>query len=183
VIPVCVKHGSTGFCTYCCKEDGHKMCSSTRPGINDEYAKSIHDGVSRIGALMDKSKKETSGVTVVAGSRCRDCGEDGHIMCSRTKPNTNDEYTKKASKIRPNLLPYEAVIEGIKAMEYGAKKYGPEQWRDVDMERVDFLNALERHLLAYKSGEKLAEDSGVSHLGHIIANCAILLVKFDKAGK
>lgn len=93
------------------------------------------------------------------------------------------EYEKKADKIRPSLLPYEAVLEGIKAMEFGAKKYGVDQWRTVDMNPVDFLNALERHLLAYKQGELLAEDSGVSHLGHIIANCAILLVKFDLKGK
>lgn len=95
----------------------------------------------------------------------------------------SEAYQQKAAKIRPCLLPYEATLEGIKAMEFGAGKYGPDQWREVDMRPEDFLNALERHLLAYKSGEKLAEDSGVSHLGHIIANCAILLVKFDQAGK
>lgn len=98
--------------------------------------------------------------------------------CIHKSPVT-EEYKKKSNKLRPNLLPYEAVLEGIKAMEFGAQKYGPDQWREVDMKPVDFLNALERHLLAYKAGDRLAEDSQVSHLGHIIANCAILLVKFD----
>lgn len=87
-------------------------------------------------------------------------------------------YEVKAAKLRPSLLPIEAVVEGIKAMEFGATKYGTHQWREVDLTEEDFLNALERHLIAYKQGEKNASDSGVSHLGHIIANCGILLSKF-----
>lgn len=89
-------------------------------------------------------------------------------------------YAAKASKLRPSLLPVEAVEEGIKAMEFGAQKYGPHQWRQVDMQRDEFLDALERHIIALRKGETHAPDSGVHHLGHVIANCGIILAKFGK---
>lgn len=89
-------------------------------------------------------------------------------------------YIAKEAKLRPSLLPVEAIIEGVKAMEFGAKKYGRDQWRTIDMAQVEFVDALERHLIAYKQGEFEATDSKVSHLGHIIANCAILLARFNK---
>jgi hypothetical protein len=37
-----------------------------------------------------------------------------------------------------------------------------------------YLDAMERHLLALRDGEDVAEDSKVPHLGHIIACGAIL---------
>lgn len=91
-----------------------------------------------------------------------------------------ESYSAKAAKFRPSLLPVEATIEGAKAMEFGAQKYGVDQWREVDMKPREFYDALERHLIALKQGEKVASDSGVHHLGHIIANCAILLARFEK---
>jgi len=91
---------------------------------------------------------------------------------------TLEAYKEKQSKIRPSLLPVEVVIEGTKAMEFGALKYGADQWKEVDMDARQFMDALERHLIALKQGEMHAQDSGVHHLGHIIANCGILLNKF-----
>ncbi len=88
------------------------------------------------------------------------------------------EYEAKASKPRPSLFPVEGYLAGIAAMEFGASKYGADAWRNAPMLEEEFLNALERHLIAYKQGEKVAPDSGVSHLGHIIANCAIISAKY-----
>lgn len=109
----------------------------------------------------------------------------GYTKSDNSTTQTNIEivpgsYAEKASKLRPSLLPVEATVEGTKAMEFGAAKYGAHQWRTANLTEEDFLNALERHLIAYKQGEKNAQDSGVSHLGHIIANCGILLARFSK---
>lgn len=93
---------------------------------------------------------------------------------------TTSPYSQKAAKLRPTLFPTEALLEGIKAFEFGTTKYAVDDWKVADLRPRDILNALERHLIAYKLGEKLASDSQVSHLGHIIANCAILLARFDK---
>lgn len=104
----------------------------------------------------------------------------GTVTVVSPKPKTqSDAYAEKASKLRPTLLPVEVLVEGSRAMEFGAKKYGADQWREADLTARDFVDALMRHLIAYQQGEKAAPDSGVSHLGHIIANCGILLARFE----
>jgi hypothetical protein len=59
-------------------------------------------------------------------------------------------------------------------MKNGADKYGPYNWRDKKVRMTIYLDAIERHLLALRDGEDIAEDSKVPHLGHIIA-CGALL--------
>lgn len=88
-------------------------------------------------------------------------------------------HALKRAKYRPSLLPVEATLAGVLAMEFGVGKHGLDSWKKPEYERVEFIDALERHLIALKQGEKFANDSGVHHLGHIIANCAILLAKFE----
>lgn len=46
---------------------------------------------------------------------------------------------------------------------------------------MTYLGAIRRHLDDFLEGENLAPDSGVHHLGHIAANCGILL-DADKHG-
>jgi hypothetical protein len=123
---------------------------------------------------------------VSSGSRCFEHGEYEGLYCRPCQYETQTSnatssiaYKEKLSKYRPSLLPSQVVVEGAKAMEFGAQKYGVDQWKTVDMEARQFIDALERHLIAYKQGERVAGDSQVSHLGHIIANCAILLARFE----
>ena len=78
-------------------------------------------------------------------------------------------------KVPLNLLPAAGRIWGAKAMQDGARKYGPYNWRDKKIIASIYLDAIERHLLAFVDGEDLAEDSKVHHLGHIIADASILL--------
>ena len=40
---------------------------------------------------------------------------------------------------------------------------------------MTYLGAMKRHIDALLDGEDLAPDSGVHHLGHIAASCAIVL--------
>lgn len=102
-----------------------------------------------------------------------------------SNPNKQElAYITKASKVRLHLLPYEAQEQGALAMMDGAAKYGEENWRtDERVTREKLLEALDRHLLCIRKGETHAHDSGVHHLGHIIANCSILLARFEKESK
>lgn len=62
--------------------------------------------------------------------------------------------------------------------EYGAKKYGRNNWRKCDdLER--YRNALTRHLFAYLSGEWADADHGHAHLGAVAWN-ALVLLELDK---
>lgn len=61
------------------------------------------------------------------------------------------------------------------ALSHGADKYGPWNWRENKIEMMTYLGAMKRHIDALLDGEDLAPDSGVHHLGHIAASCAIVL--------
>jgi hypothetical protein len=78
------------------------------------------------------------------------------------------------TKVPLGLLPAAGKIYGAMAMKHGADKYGPYNWREKKITMSIYLDALERHLLAYRDGEDEAKDSGLSHLAHIIAGASII---------
>lgn len=87
---------------------------------------------------------------------------------------TNPKDLVGIKKISLGLFPGAGKIYGAMAMENGASKYGPYNWRDKKVKMSIYLDAIERHLLALRDGEDIAVDSGVHHLGHIIACGGIL---------
>lgn len=60
---------------------------------------------------------------------------------------------------------YKAVAE---VLTKGAEKYSVNNWVDLEISRV--LDAMERHINAYRMGEEYAPDSKQHHLAHVIAN-------------
>ena len=87
---------------------------------------------------------------------------------------TNPKDLIGITKVQVGLFPSAGTIEGARAMEDGAKKYGAYNWREHPVKMTIYLDAAERHLMALRDGEDNAEDSGVSHLGHILSCAAIL---------
>lgn len=83
----------------------------------------------------------------------------------------------EAGKLKPqlHLLPTAALEAAAGALSLGASKYGPWNWRGGQVASSTYTGAMLRHLLAWRDGEDIDPESGVSHLGHVIANCAILL--------
>jgi hypothetical protein len=79
-----------------------------------------------------------------------------------------------AKKAPLRYVPAALMIEASGPMEDGAIKYGPFNWREQPVEMVTYLEAIQRHLLALLDGQDYAEDSGHSHLGHIIAGAGII---------
>lgn len=82
-------------------------------------------------------------------------------------------------KVPLHLLPPAGKIHGAMAMKNGAVKYGPYNWREEKVNAAVYISAMMRHLEAFQDGEDYAEDSGVHHLGHIIAGASILLDAFE----
>lgn len=73
-------------------------------------------------------------------------------------------------------VPDVSVYYMAQAMDDGARKYGRFNWRHGDGVNLSvYVNAMQRHLAAFKSGEDTASDSGVHHLAHLMAGAAILL--------
>jgi hypothetical protein len=72
------------------------------------------------------------------------------------------------NKAQYSLIPPDALKAVAEVMTEGAKKYSANNWVGLELSRV--LDALERHINAFKSGEDYATDSGQHHMAHAIAN-------------
>lgn len=84
-----------------------------------------------------------------------------------------------STKPRLALVPPSLIIGVAKVLTYGAKKYKVNNWRKTpDIE--SYISALDRHLLAWRSGEELDPESGLHHLEHAACNIAFLIELKDK---
>jgi hypothetical protein len=83
-----------------------------------------------------------------------------------------------ASKLRYSLLPLDSLQEVIKVLEFGAKKYAPDNWKYVDDAEARYWDAAMRHIVAYKIEDKADSETGLSHLAHAIC-CLLFLINFD----
>jgi len=79
------------------------------------------------------------------------------------------------NKLRYTLIPPVALKGLAEVLTFGAAKYAPDNWKYVENGKVRYLDALYRHLEAYRSGEILDPESGLSHLKHILTNAVFLL--------
>jgi hypothetical protein len=78
-------------------------------------------------------------------------------------PTVENEKGAKQSKVlyRFDLLDPKAMFEMTRVLEEGAKKYGEDNWRGIDIR--DHLNHMIIHAYAY-----LAGDQSDEHLSHIM---------------
>lgn len=75
-----------------------------------------------------------------------------------------------------SLLPMEAVEEIVKVLEFGAKKYAADNWREGSgFSWLRVANSLRRHLYAWLRGEDRDPETGLSHLAHAGCNVLFLL--------
>ena len=103
----------------------------------------------------------------------------GHIgipsmWVSKESVESDQEAKADAGKPRPTLCPVSLINAVTAIREYGCRKYhDPENWRKVEPQR--YRDALYRHWLAYLSGARTDEESGLPHLWHIACNLAFLI--------
>lgn len=100
---------------------------------------------------------------------------------SSTSSENEEEYGEKddSQKTRFSLVPAEALSDVIDVLEFGAKKYGAENWRKVDNAQERYFNAAMRHLLAWRKGESSDDESGLPHLAHA-ATCLMFMIEGEK---
>lgn len=83
-----------------------------------------------------------------------------------------------AGKLPMNLVPTQIDRDIAQVRQYGNAKYGdPDNWRKV--EKIRYVAALERHLLAYKDylngdDDGLDKESGIEHYKHMACNMAFI---------
>lgn len=88
---------------------------------------------------------------------------------------SNPKDAQGDTKVSISKFPVIGTVMGAMAMMDGAEKYGPYNWRENDVVAHIYIDAAMRHLMDWFEGQENATDSGVHHLGHAIACCAILL--------
>ena len=74
------------------------------------------------------------------------------------------------------LLPLHALEGVVRVYEYGAQKYGFENWKK-GVENVRLFSAAMRHLTAYQAGEITDSESGLHHLDHALWNLLTLSIQ------
>ncbi len=82
-----------------------------------------------------------------------------------------------AKKPDLSLVPPSSVIHEATAMENGAAKYGPYNWREKKVRARVYVAAAMRHLAEYLDGADYSSDTSppVHHLAHAKACCGIVL--------
>lgn len=89
--------------------------------------------------------------------------------------NKNLGQKDRKGKIMVELVLPE-FIEGVaKVLTLGAKKYAPNTWQNVKNPIDTHYASLFRHLLAYRRGEMIDQESKLPHLYHIATNCMFLI--------
>lgn len=94
------------------------------------------------------------------------------------EPSVKDTNPKDGiglTKAAMSCVPLPAIYESALAMMEGALKYGRHNYRVAGVRYSVYFDAMQRHITSWFEGEDRAEDSGVHHLGHAMACCAILL--------
>jgi len=98
---------------------------------------------------------------------------------SPSKPLAMSNFDPKglAGKLKPQLQLIPPIINAQMAgvLVLGAKKYEPWNWRTNKVEIMTYIGAIRRHIDAVLDGQDTDPESGFDHLGHIAANCAIVL--------
>lgn len=106
-----------------------------------------------------------------------DQDQDQAAFMGKIEPPSSKNIKAAAAKDKPSTytIPPIAILALGAAMKCGADKYGAFNWRTTDVTASTFIDAINRHFLAWQTGENNDPESYISHLAHIMANCAILL--------
>ena len=76
-------------------------------------------------------------------------------------------------KLKWSLVDFEALTPMVRGLEFGAKKYGVNNWKK-GLPTTEVCESLLRHTFAYLSGEDIDPESGLPHIAHIQDNALFL---------
>jgi hypothetical protein len=106
---------------------------------------------------------------------CTDCPWGSPADCSDCDNFKNQKGLKfDNDKPRWDLLPLKPIEDIVKVLTFGAKKYGPDNWRQVENAKDRYFAALMRHLVAWRAGEKIDSESSMPHIAHALCNLVFL---------
>lgn len=89
--------------------------------------------------------------------------------------NESKKNDRKDGKLMWELLPLTIIKEVVKVYTFGAKKYAPNSWQNLENGYERYKAAMLRHLVAFEEGETHDPESGIHHLAHLIWNGIAML--------
>jgi len=98
---------------------------------------------------------------------------------SQIVTSNNPKDVASRSKCPVDLVPPCLIRSTAEALKSGAAKYGEFNWRTEPVQLRNYLAAIMRHTLAILDGDDYDADSGLEHLSHIAATCAIVMDAAD----
>ena len=119
--------------------------------------------------------------------RCSVCGtvnsKDVQCNCANVPaetvtPNLGMKFDN--GKPQYSLIPPETLTALAEVLTFGARKYAIDGWKYVPDAKRRYMDALFRHLVAFRSGELYDQESGLSHLSHVLANASFLHYFYSK---
>lgn len=104
---------------------------------------------------------------------------DIHLIHEGAKPAMpQPKVAIKYDEVKPDysLLPL-ADLEGlVEVLNYGAKKYTRDNWKQGGGHNPDrLIAACLRHLARYQEGELVDQESGLSHIHHATCNLVFIM--------
>lgn len=82
-------------------------------------------------------------------------------------------------KLRWDLLPIEQIENIVKVMTFGCKKYGDNNWKDLENGKDRYYAAALRHMVSYRKGTINDDETGLPHLAHALC-CLVFLSWFEE---
>jgi len=150
-------------------DDCEDLDGNTKPNV-------IH---AEIAALKQLEVTTTSESTIyITHPPCKNCSKA--IKNHNLEVVIIEDFMKfDRGKLRYGLIPPEATKALAEVLTYGAKKYKPNNWQKAD-DTSRYIDALYRHLEAWRGGEKFDSESKLPHLAHALTNIAFLIYFEDK---
>ena len=81
-------------------------------------------------------------------------------------------------KRRYHLIDYKVLGTMVEALEFGAKKYSPNNWKK-GLPTEEIFDSIMRHLTALQTGEELDPESKAHHTGHILCNAMFMAYMYQ----
>ena len=86
----------------------------------------------------------------------------------------SDGYKADQEKLRFDLIDPEFEQAMAQVLTHGAKKYGADNWKQVEKAKQRYTAALQRHLNEYRHGYLYDTESQCTHLAMIAVNAMFL---------
>lgn len=92
---------------------------------------------------------------------------------------TNTPVKQDLGKLRYDLVPFDAIDEVVKVLNYGITKYPEprENWK-VNSRKVDIARyeaALLRHMSSHMQGELMDSESELPHIAQVATNALFII--------